>query len=52
MSDSNRDAAVADMLKEREKRNASTSDVVAKRMVLVKSCQPTDKQGAKIGDIA
>ena len=37
MSDDNKDAAVAEMLKERDKRNASTGDVEATRMILVGS---------------
>jgi acid stress chaperone HdeA len=51
MSDRNKDAAVAAMLKERENRNASTADIEGKRRVLVGLCQPADKQGAKISDL-
>jgi acid stress chaperone HdeA len=47
-----RDAAVAKMLKEREARNASTSDVESKRTILAGLCQPADKQGSKISDLA
>ena len=47
-----KDAAVAKMLKEREARNASTGDVEAKRTILVGLCQPADKQGTRISDLA
>ena len=47
-----RDATVAKMLKEREARNASTADVEDKRTMLVGLCQPSDKQGSKISDLA
>jgi acid stress chaperone HdeA len=47
-----RDAAVAKMLKEREARNASTGDIEDKRTMLVGLCQPSDKQGSKISDLA
>jgi acid stress chaperone HdeA len=47
-----RDAAVAKMLKAREARNASTSDVESKRTILAGLCQPADKQGSKISDLA
>jgi len=52
MRDSDKDAAVARMLKEREGRNASTGDIKDKRMILVGLCQPTDKQGSKISQLA
>ncbi|MDT5014952.1 MAG: hypothetical protein QOD39_1112, partial [Mycobacterium sp.] len=32
--------------------NASTADVEAKRRVLIGLCQPADKQGAAISDLA
>ncbi len=47
-----RDAAVAKMLKQREARNASTGDVDDKRTLLNRLCQPADKQGTKISDLA
>ena len=46
-----KDATVAKMLKERNGRNASTSDVEAKRATLIGSCKPADKQAVKIGDL-
>jgi acid stress chaperone HdeA len=46
-----KDATVARMLKERNGRNASTSDVEAKRASLIGSCKPADKQAVKIGDL-
>jgi acid stress chaperone HdeA len=49
---SDKDAAVAKMLKAREGHNASTGDVEDKRTVLVGLCQPSDKQGSKISDLA
>jgi acid stress chaperone HdeA len=52
MRDRDRDAAVAKMFKEREGRNASTGDIEDKRMILVRLCQPTDKQGSKISELA
>jgi acid stress chaperone HdeA len=52
MRNDDRDAAVAKMLKEREGRNASTGDIEDKRMILVGICQPTDKQGSKISELA
>jgi len=42
---------VARMLKERNGRNASTSDVEAKRASLIGPCKPADKQAVKIGDL-
>jgi acid stress chaperone HdeA len=47
-----RDAAVAKMLKKREAHNASTGDVDDKRTLLMGLCQPADKQGTKISDLA
>jgi acid stress chaperone HdeA len=47
-----RDATVAKMLKEREARNASTGDIDDKRTILMGLCQPADKQGSKISDLA
>ena len=47
-----RDAAVAKMLNAREARNASTGDVDDKRTILIGLCQPADKQGTKISDLA
>jgi acid stress chaperone HdeA len=47
-----RDAAVAKMLKQREARNASTGDIDDKRTMLMGLCQPADKQGSKISDLA
>jgi acid stress chaperone HdeA len=47
-----RDAAVAKMLKEREARNASTGDIDDKRTILMGLCQPADKQGSQISDLA
>ncbi len=44
-------ATVAKMLKERNGRNGSTTDVESKRAAVVLSCQPSDKQDAKIGDL-
>jgi hypothetical protein len=40
------------MLKERDGRNGSTTDVEAKRAALVAVCAPSDKRDAKIGDLA
>jgi acid stress chaperone HdeA len=51
-SDNDKDATVAKMLKQRNGRNASTGDVERMRMTLVGLCQPADKQGTKIGDLA
>jgi acid stress chaperone HdeA len=52
MRNSDRDATVAKMLKEREGRNASTGDIEDKRMILVGLCQRADKQRAKISELA
>jgi acid stress chaperone HdeA len=52
MRDSDKDATVAKMLKEREGRNASTGDIENKRMILIGFCQPADKQGTKISELA
>ncbi len=52
MRDNDKDAAVARMLKEREGRNASTGDIEAKRTILIGLCQPADKQGSKISELA
>jgi acid stress chaperone HdeA len=52
MSDNDKDATAAKMLKERNGRNASTSDVKGERVILVGLCKPTDKQGTKISDLA
>jgi acid stress chaperone HdeA len=49
---SDRDATVAKMLKEREGRNASTGDIEDKRAILVGLCQPADKQGSRISELA
>ena len=45
-------ATVARMLKERNGRNGSTTDVEAKRESLVKICTPAEKQGSDIGSLA
>ena len=52
MSADNKDATVAEMLKERDNKNASTGDVDDTRMILVGLCQPADKQDTKISDLA
>ena len=52
MRDDDKDATVARMLKERNGSNSSTGDVVVKRLAIVGFCQPADKQGSKIGDLA
>jgi acid stress chaperone HdeA len=52
MSDNDKDATAARMLKERNGRNASTQDVELKRFALIGLCQPGAKQDAKIGDLA
>jgi acid stress chaperone HdeA len=51
-SDADQGATVAKMLKERNGRNGSTTDVEAKRAALVAVCAPSDKRDAKIGDLA
>jgi acid stress chaperone HdeA len=50
-TDSNKDATVAKMLKQRNGRNASTGDVIYERKTLDGLCQPADKQDAKIADL-
>jgi acid stress chaperone HdeA len=50
-SNADQGATVAKMLKERNGRNGSTTDVEFKRAALVLICQPSDKQDAKIGDL-
>jgi acid stress chaperone HdeA len=52
LGDKGKDAVVARMLKERNGSNSSTGDVVVKRLAIVGFCQPADKQGSKIGDLA
>jgi acid stress chaperone HdeA len=52
MSNNDKDATAARMLKERNGRNASTQDVEIKRITLIGLCQPADKQPAKIGQLA
>jgi acid stress chaperone HdeA len=52
MRSSDQDATVAKLLKERNGRNASTSDVVDTRLKLVDACAPSDKQGVDIGTLA
>jgi acid stress chaperone HdeA len=52
MSNNDKDATAARMLKERNGRNASTQDVENKRITLIGLCQPADKQAAKIGQVA
>lgn len=52
MRTDNMDATVARMLKERNGRNSSTTDVINTRMKLVKSCSPAEKGDVKIGDLA
>jgi acid stress chaperone HdeA len=52
MSDNDKDATAARMLKERNGRNGSTQDVEVKRITLVGLCQPADKQAATIGQLA
>jgi acid stress chaperone HdeA len=52
MSDDDKNATAAKMLKERDGRNASTGDVMAERVILVGFCQRPDKQNAKISDVA
>jgi acid stress chaperone HdeA len=51
-STDDKDATVAMMLKKRNGRNASTSDVESTRTALIGFCKPADKQGAKISDLA
>jgi len=46
------DATVARMLKERNGRNASTTDVINTRIRTVDACAPADRADAKIGDLA
>lgn len=46
------DATVARMLKERNGRNASSSDVIDTRVKVLAACEPADKADAKIGDLA
>jgi len=52
MSDNDKDATTAKMLKERDGRNASTGDVKAERVILIGFCQRPEKQNAKISDVA
>lgn len=52
MGNDDKDATVARMLKERNGSNSSTGDVVAKRLAVIDLCEPADKQGSKIGDLA
>ena len=52
MSDNDKDATAAKLLKERNASNSSTNDVVAKRLALDGLCKPADKQGTKLSDVA
>jgi acid stress chaperone HdeA len=51
-STGDKDATVARMLKERNGRNASTSDVESTRATLIELCRAADKQDSTIGDLA
>jgi acid stress chaperone HdeA len=52
MSADDKEVTVAEMLKEREHKNASTGDVDDTRLILVGLCTPADKQETKISDLA
>ena len=52
MRTDNMDATVARMLKERNGRNSSTTDVVNTRLTLVEACGPADKGDVPIGELA
>jgi acid stress chaperone HdeA len=51
MRTDDKDATVANMLKERNGRNSSTTDVINTRIKLVDVCRAADKTDAKIGDL-
>lgn len=51
MRSENMDATVARMLKERDGRNSSTTDVVSARTKVLAACQPADKADVKIGEL-
>jgi hypothetical protein len=44
-------AAVAKLLKEREGRNSSTSNVMSRRTALAELCKPQENKDARIGDL-
>jgi acid stress chaperone HdeA len=45
------DATVAKLLKARNGRNSSTTDVINTRIGIVAACSPADKGDVKIGDV-
>ena len=51
MRQDNQDATVARMLKERNGRNSSTTDVINTRIKTVDACTPADKADVTIGDV-
>lgn len=52
MRTENMDATVARMLKERNGRNSSTTDVVDTRVKTLTACAAPDRGDVKIGDLA
>lgn len=51
MRQENQDATVARMLKERNGRNSSTTDVINTRIKTLAACKPADKADTAIGDL-
>lgn len=51
MTDADRAAVIARMLKERNGKNSSTGDVMNERSTLDGACAPAEKQGSRIGDV-
>jgi acid stress chaperone HdeA len=51
MRQENQDATVARMLKERNGRNSSTTDVINTRIKTLAACEPADKADTAIGDL-
>lgn len=52
MRTENMDATVARMLKERNGRNSSTTDVINTRMKTLAACASPDRGDVRIGDVA
>lgn len=52
MRTEDRDATVAKLLKERNGRNASTTDVINTRLRLVEACEPENRRDASIGSLS
>ena len=51
MSNDNKDATVARMLKERNGSNSSTSAVIDERLSVIARCESAGDRGVRIGDL-